>query len=77
MSPGPAPVTVSPPPSAAGIVKADPKLPDDAALPLPPPRPKNVIFEDEEKSKVRAGQGPRAHGRPASVASGPWSRGPG
>uniref|UniRef100_A0A8D1Y2Y2 Golgi associated, gamma adaptin ear containing, ARF binding protein 1 n=1 Tax=Sus scrofa TaxID=9823 RepID=A0A8D1Y2Y2_PIG len=37
-----------------GIVKADPKLPDDAALPLPPPRPKNVIFEDEEKSKMLA-----------------------
>ncbi|XP_059792900.1 ADP-ribosylation factor-binding protein GGA1 isoform X1 [Balaenoptera ricei] len=49
-----APETVSPPPSAAGIVKADPKLPDDATFPLPPPRPKNVIFEDEEKSKMLA-----------------------
>ncbi|XP_055993553.1 ADP-ribosylation factor-binding protein GGA1 [Sorex fumeus] len=39
-----------------GIVKADPKLPDDAvtAFALPPPRPKNVIFEDEEKSKMLA-----------------------
>nr|XP_054097206.1 ADP-ribosylation factor-binding protein GGA1 isoform X2 [Callithrix jacchus] len=34
-----------------GIVKSDPKLPDDTTFPLPPPRPKNVIFEDEEKSK--------------------------
>ncbi|XP_022452351.1 ADP-ribosylation factor-binding protein GGA1 isoform X1 [Delphinapterus leucas] len=48
------PETVSPPPSTAGIVKADPKLPDDATFPLPPPRPKNVIFEDEEKSKMLA-----------------------
>ncbi|XP_037369508.1 ADP-ribosylation factor-binding protein GGA1 isoform X2 [Talpa occidentalis] len=37
-----------------GIVKADPKLPEDATFPLPPPRPKNVIFEDEEKSKMLA-----------------------
>ncbi|XP_006890203.1 PREDICTED: ADP-ribosylation factor-binding protein GGA1 isoform X4 [Elephantulus edwardii] len=37
-----------------GIVKSDPKLPDDAIIPLPPPRPKNVIFEDEEKSKMLA-----------------------
>uniref|UniRef100_K9ILW4 Putative cytosolic sorting protein/adp-ribosylation factor effector gga n=1 Tax=Desmodus rotundus TaxID=9430 RepID=K9ILW4_DESRO len=37
-----------------GIVKSDPKLPDDAVFPLPPPRPKNVIFEDEEKSKMLA-----------------------
>ncbi|KAM5288695.1 ADP-ribosylation factor-binding protein GGA1 isoform 5-T5 [Ctenodactylus gundi] len=37
-----------------GIVKADPKLPEDALLPIPPPRPKNVIFEDEEKSKMLA-----------------------
>ncbi|XP_006865270.1 PREDICTED: ADP-ribosylation factor-binding protein GGA1 isoform X4 [Chrysochloris asiatica] len=37
-----------------GIVKADPKLPDDVTFPLPPPRPKNVIFEDEEKSKMLA-----------------------
>ncbi|XP_016078069.1 PREDICTED: ADP-ribosylation factor-binding protein GGA1 isoform X2 [Miniopterus natalensis] len=37
-----------------GIVKADPKLPDDAIFPQPPPRPKNVIFEDEEKSKMLA-----------------------
>lgn len=41
------------PPSTPGIVKSDPKLPDDATFPLPPPRPKNVIFEDEEKSKVQ------------------------
>nr|KAF6495002.1 golgi associated, gamma adaptin ear containing, ARF binding protein 1 [Rousettus aegyptiacus] len=37
-----------------GIVKSDPKLPDDAIFSLPPPRPKNVIFEDEEKSKMLA-----------------------
>lgn len=37
-----------------GIVKSDPKLPDDAIFALPPPRPKNVIFEDEEKSKMLA-----------------------
>lgn len=40
--------------STAGIVKCDPKLPDDAPFPPPPPRPKNIIFDDEEKSKVRA-----------------------
>ncbi|TSK62613.1 ADP-ribosylation factor-binding protein GGA1 [Bagarius yarrelli] len=34
-----------------GIVKQDPALPDDKPLPPPPPRPKNAIFEDEEKSK--------------------------
>ncbi|XP_036155697.1 ADP-ribosylation factor-binding protein GGA1 isoform X1 [Myotis myotis] len=37
-----------------GIVKSDPKLPDDAIFPHPPPRSKNVIFEDEEKSKMLA-----------------------
>ncbi|NWS33680.1 GGA1 protein, partial [Polioptila caerulea] len=37
-----------------GIVKCDPKLPDDAPLPPPPPRPKNIIFDDEEKSKTLA-----------------------
>ncbi|XP_009875270.1 PREDICTED: ADP-ribosylation factor-binding protein GGA1 isoform X2 [Apaloderma vittatum] len=37
-----------------GIVKCDPKLPDDAPLPPPPPRPKNIIFDDEEKSKILA-----------------------
>ncbi|XP_008567983.1 PREDICTED: ADP-ribosylation factor-binding protein GGA1 isoform X2 [Galeopterus variegatus] len=37
-----------------GIVKSDPRLPDDATFPLPPPRPKNMIFEDEEKSKMLA-----------------------
>ncbi|XP_041098172.1 ADP-ribosylation factor-binding protein GGA1 isoform X2 [Polyodon spathula] len=37
-----------------GIVKVDPVLPDDKPLPLPPPRPKNTIFEDEEKSKMLA-----------------------
>lgn len=35
-----------------GIVKQDPALPDDKPLPPPPPRPKNAIFEDEEKSKM-------------------------
>ncbi|XP_034258932.1 ADP-ribosylation factor-binding protein GGA1 [Pantherophis guttatus] len=37
-----------------GIVKCDPKLPDDAPFALPPPRPKNAIFDDEEKSKMLA-----------------------
>uniref|UniRef100_A0A669PZU1 Golgi associated, gamma adaptin ear containing, ARF binding protein 1 n=1 Tax=Phasianus colchicus TaxID=9054 RepID=A0A669PZU1_PHACC len=37
-----------------GIVKSDPKLPDDAPFPPPPPRPKNIIFDDEEKSKILA-----------------------
>lgn len=37
-----------------GIVKSDPRLPEDAIFPQPTPRPKNVIFEDEEKSKMLA-----------------------
>ncbi|KAM3832848.1 ADP-ribosylation factor-binding protein GGA1 [Vipera latastei] len=37
-----------------GIVKCDPKLPDDASFTPPPPRPKNAIFDDEEKSKMLA-----------------------
>uniref|UniRef100_A0A3B3V2J5 Golgi associated, gamma adaptin ear containing, ARF binding protein 1 n=1 Tax=Poecilia latipinna TaxID=48699 RepID=A0A3B3V2J5_9TELE len=36
-----------------GIIKQDPELPPDKLLHLPPRRPKNTIFEDEEKSKVR------------------------
>uniref|UniRef100_A0A3P8V5N4 Golgi associated, gamma adaptin ear containing, ARF binding protein 1 n=1 Tax=Cynoglossus semilaevis TaxID=244447 RepID=A0A3P8V5N4_CYNSE len=35
-----------------GIIKQDPELPPDKLLKLPPSRPKNAIFEDEEKSKV-------------------------
>ncbi|XP_024246192.2 ADP-ribosylation factor-binding protein GGA1 isoform X2 [Oncorhynchus tshawytscha] len=35
-----------------GIVKQDPVLPADKLLLLPTPRPKNAIFEDEEKSKT-------------------------
>uniref|UniRef100_A0A3P8T1A3 Golgi associated, gamma adaptin ear containing, ARF binding protein 1 n=1 Tax=Amphiprion percula TaxID=161767 RepID=A0A3P8T1A3_AMPPE len=35
-----------------GIIKQDPELPPDKLLSLPPPRPKNAIFEDEEKSKI-------------------------
>ncbi|XP_068435301.1 ADP-ribosylation factor-binding protein GGA1-like [Clinocottus analis] len=35
-----------------GIIKQDPELPPDQLLNLPPPRPKNTIFEDEEKSKM-------------------------
>ncbi|KAM6905050.1 ADP-ribosylation factor-binding protein GGA1 [Xenentodon cancila] len=35
-----------------GIIKQDPELPPDKLLKLPPPRPKNAIFEDEEKSKM-------------------------
>ncbi|XP_068938201.1 ADP-ribosylation factor-binding protein GGA1 [Petaurus breviceps papuanus] len=37
-----------------GIVKIDPKLPDDTPFPAPTTRPKNGIFEDEEKSKMLA-----------------------
>ncbi|NXJ84842.1 GGA2 protein, partial [Trogon melanurus] len=38
-----------------GIVKEDPKLPEDKILPPPSPRPQNSIFErDEEKSKLLA-----------------------
>ncbi|XP_043823345.1 ADP-ribosylation factor-binding protein GGA1 isoform X2 [Dromiciops gliroides] len=37
-----------------GIVKLDPKLPDDIPFSAPPTRPKNGIFEDEEKSKMLA-----------------------
>lgn len=37
-----------------GIVLADPQIPLDATLiPSPSPRPKNPVFEDEKKSKVR------------------------
>ncbi|XP_073707475.1 ADP-ribosylation factor-binding protein GGA1 [Garra rufa] len=35
-----------------GIIKQDPDLPDDKPCPPPAPRPKNAIFEDEEKSKM-------------------------
>uniref|UniRef100_A0AAQ5Y0S3 Golgi associated, gamma adaptin ear containing, ARF binding protein 1 n=1 Tax=Amphiprion ocellaris TaxID=80972 RepID=A0AAQ5Y0S3_AMPOC len=35
-----------------GIIKQDPELPPDKLLSLPTPRPKNAIFEDEEKSKM-------------------------
>ncbi|CAL8271019.1 unnamed protein product [Lota lota] len=35
-----------------GIVKQDPELPPDKLLNPPPPRPKNAVFEDEEKSKM-------------------------
>uniref|UniRef100_A0A3B3Z6F4 Uncharacterized protein n=1 Tax=Periophthalmus magnuspinnatus TaxID=409849 RepID=A0A3B3Z6F4_9GOBI len=35
-----------------GIIKQDPELPPDKLLGLPPPRPKNTIFEDKEKSKM-------------------------
>ncbi|KAM8878390.1 ADP-ribosylation factor-binding protein GGA1-like isoform 2-T2 [Spinachia spinachia] len=35
-----------------GIVKLDPELPDDKPLQPPPPRAQNVLFEDEEKSKM-------------------------
>ncbi|XP_041346261.1 ADP-ribosylation factor-binding protein GGA2 isoform X2 [Pyrgilauda ruficollis] len=38
-----------------GIVKEDPKLPEDKILPPPSPRPQNSIFDtDEEKSKELA-----------------------
>ncbi|XP_015248881.1 PREDICTED: ADP-ribosylation factor-binding protein GGA1-like [Cyprinodon variegatus] len=35
-----------------GIIKQDPELSPDKLLHLPPRRPKNAIFEDEEKSKM-------------------------
>ncbi|KAL3067374.1 hypothetical protein OYC64_017166 [Pagothenia borchgrevinki] len=35
-----------------GIVKVDPALPEDKPLPPPAARAKNIIFEDEEKSKT-------------------------
>ncbi|TNN57980.1 ADP-ribosylation factor-binding protein GGA1 [Liparis tanakae] len=35
-----------------GIVKLDPELPDDKPLPPPPPRASDILFEDEEKSKM-------------------------
>ncbi|XP_057717603.1 ADP-ribosylation factor-binding protein GGA1 isoform X2 [Corythoichthys intestinalis] len=35
-----------------GIIKQDPELPPDKLPHVPPPRPKNAIFEDEEKSKM-------------------------
>ncbi|XP_078286944.1 ADP-ribosylation factor-binding protein GGA1-like [Rhinoraja longicauda] len=37
-----------------GILKQDPVLPKEELLPSPPPRPKNAVFEDEEKSKLLA-----------------------
>ncbi|NXS55547.1 GGA2 protein, partial [Brachypteracias leptosomus] len=38
-----------------GIIKEDPKLPEDKILPPPSPRPQNSIFDrDEEKSKLLA-----------------------
>ncbi|XP_077476122.1 ADP-ribosylation factor-binding protein GGA1 [Stigmatopora argus] len=35
-----------------GIIKQDPELPPDKLPHVAPPRPKNAIFEDEEKSKM-------------------------
>ncbi|XP_069338933.1 ADP-ribosylation factor-binding protein GGA3 isoform X1 [Eulemur rufifrons] len=38
-----------------GIVQSDPPIPVDRTLiPSPPPRPKNPVFDDEEKSKLLA-----------------------
>ncbi|XP_076791590.1 ADP-ribosylation factor-binding protein GGA3 isoform X4 [Arvicanthis niloticus] len=38
-----------------GIVQSDPPVPMDRTLiPSPPPRPKNPVFDDEEKSKLLA-----------------------
>lgn len=38
----------------SGIVQSDPLVPMDRTLiPSPPSRPKNPVFDDEEKSKVR------------------------
>ncbi|XP_047563241.1 ADP-ribosylation factor-binding protein GGA3 isoform X3 [Lutra lutra] len=39
----------------SGIVQSDPLIPVDRTLiPSPPPRPKNPVFDDEEKSKLLA-----------------------
>ncbi|NIG60948.1 ADP-ribosylation factor-binding protein GGA3 [Pontoporia blainvillei] len=39
----------------SGIVQSDPLIPMDRTLiPSPPPRPKNPVFDDEEKSKLLA-----------------------
>lgn len=39
---------------SSGIVQSDPPIPMDRTLiPSPPPRPKNPVFDDEEKSKVK------------------------
>lgn len=41
--------------SPSGIVQSDPLVPVDRTLiPSPPPRPKNPVFDDEEKSKLLA-----------------------
>uniref|UniRef100_A0A4W3JD55 Uncharacterized protein n=1 Tax=Callorhinchus milii TaxID=7868 RepID=A0A4W3JD55_CALMI len=37
-----------------GIIKQDPKLPDNKTLPPPPPREESSLFDDEEKSKLLA-----------------------
>lgn len=38
----------------SGIVTVDPEVPlDKTLMPSPPSRPKNPVFENEEKSKVR------------------------
>uniref|UniRef100_A0A8D0GX05 ADP-ribosylation factor-binding protein GGA2 n=1 Tax=Sphenodon punctatus TaxID=8508 RepID=A0A8D0GX05_SPHPU len=38
-----------------GVIKQDPKLPEDKILPPPSPRPKNSIFDvDDEKAKLLA-----------------------
>lgn len=42
----------------SGMVLADPEIPVDATLiPSPSPRPKNPVFDDEKKSKVRSSFG--------------------
>lgn len=39
----------------SGIVHSDPLISVDRTLiPSPPPRPKNPVFDDEEKSKVKS-----------------------
>ena len=42
----------------SGIVHSDPLISVDRTLiPSPPPRPKNPVFDDEEKSKVKSSMG--------------------
>ncbi|XP_067912145.1 ADP-ribosylation factor-binding protein GGA1-like isoform X2 [Heterodontus francisci] len=37
-----------------GVIKKDPKLPDEKPFPPPSPRMKSLLFDDEEKSKLLA-----------------------
>lgn len=50
-------------PVLPGIVSCDPEIPvDQTLIPSPPTRPKNPVFEDEEKSKVGCARIAVSHG---------------